>query len=333
MLSLRPLRTCRLQDVLKYIGEEAPAQHLPRSARGQHKPSASTRERPVPGSHRKARLSQHESTARQLRSAPLPAVPAHPFERSHSGPRREGGRRDCCHTPLSPNTNSRGLSARFPNPGGSRCVVQPGPERTGGRPPTPPVPPDGRTPIPWRAGVTGPPALPPRPRLSSHKADGNAAAGTGPERGGRGEQGTATAAARRFPSGTAIGATPPAALPPATTARPALRHRPPPGHTFPARAPGHARTHPRSDTETRTHRHGQTDNTGTRAGAPVSLRVTVSGGSGGRRGSARSLTVTGRPVTAAPQPGGPARAPAPGLTAEVVDELGVAGAARLPGHR
>lgn len=266
MLYLRPLRTCRLQDVLKYIGEEAPAQHLPRSARGQHKPWASTRERPAPGSHGKARLSQHESATptAPLLSSPLPLgpSPALPAEPLGTPPGRGGG--IAATRPFHPTQTAGASSARLPNPGGSRCVAQPGPESPEGarrhrrsrRPER-----IRRAPIPVRAGDHGPSgtaaAAPPQfPHGRRERGGGNGAG-----EGGRGEQGTATATARRFPSGTAIGATPPAALPPATTARPALRHRPPPGHTPPARAPGRARTHPRSDTETRTNRHGRTTRT------------------------------------------------------------------------
>lgn len=64
------------------------------------------------------------------------------------------------------------------------------------------------------------------------------------------------------------------------------------------------------------------------------LPVTVGGGAGGANG--HRAAGNGPPGTQAPPsaPGAPpARAPTPGLTAEVVDELGVAGAARLPGHR
>lgn len=212
------------------------------------------KERPVPGSHHKARLSQHESATP---TAPLLSPRSQPTSSSGAtpNPAGEGGGGTAATRPFHPTQTAAASSARFPNTGGSRCVVQLRPERAEGarrhhcsrRPPAG-AKPDGRRSQCVR-GITGPPALPPRPRLNSHKAHRDEAAGTGLGRGGRGEQGTATAAARRFPSGTAIGAAPPAALPPATTARPALRHRPPPGHTPPARArtdtppAGHRDTH------------------------------------------------------------------------------------------
>lgn len=297
MLYIRPLRTCRLQDVLKYIGEEAPAQHLPRSARGQHKPSASTRERPVPGSRRKARLSQHESATP---TAPLlsPRSQPSPSSGATRDPAGEGGGGTAATRPFHPTQTAAASSARFPNAGGSRCVVQPGPER-----------PEGarrhhqscraertrRAPIPVRAGDHGPSGTAAEPRLSSHTADGNGAGEGGTRRVGN-NHGRRTALPlrdrhRRHPARRTASRN--------NIARPALRHRPPPGHTPPARAPGDGRTHPRSDTETRTNRHGRT----ARTRAAVPLPVTVGGGSGGRCGSARSLTVTGQPRSPArPRP-------------------------------
>lgn len=184
MLSLRPLRTCRLQDVLKYTGEEAPARHLSTFSTGTAQTLGERKERPVPGSHRKARLSQHESATP---TAPLLSPRSQPTSSSGAtpNPAGEGGGGTAATRPFHPTQTAAASSARFPNTGGSRCVVQLRPERAEGarrhhcsrRPPAG-AKPDGRRSRCVR-GITGPPALPPRPRLNSHKAHRDEAAGKG----------------------------------------------------------------------------------------------------------------------------------------------------------
>lgn len=252
---------------------------------GEHK------ERPAPSSAVPARVRSPDSSSPVL-SSPLPAMPAQRCERSH-----------CCHTPLPPNTNTRGLFGASPKPGRLplRCSARA--SKPGGRPPTPPVPP------PADPGACG------GSRALRHRRRGPASART--RRTGRGGgNGAGEGGTRR--AGNSHGRR--TALPlrdrhrrhparriasrnnsPARPATPAAART----HTPPARAPGHARTHPRPDTRTRTH----TD-TDTRGRAPAPLPVTVGGGAGGRRGSARSVTVTGAPGNGRPAARGP-RPPAP----------------------
>lgn len=301
---------------------------------GEHKGAPSAGQ-PPQSSAVTARLRNRDS------SSPVPAVPAHPFERSHSGPLRGGGEGGTAATrPFHPTQAAAAASARFPNPGGSRCVVQPGPERLEGarrhhqsrRPPARSA--ARRTLIPVREGDRGPSgtaaAAPPQLAQGRRGRGGGNGAGEGGTRRVGNSHGRRTALPlrdrhRRHPAHR-IASRNNSPARPATPAA-ARTHTPQPEH------PG-SHGHTPGQTQRHADRHGRTDNTDTRGRAPAPLPVTVGGGSGGRRGSARLLTVTVRPVTAATQPRAPpARAPAPALTAEVMDELGVAGAARLPGHR
>lgn len=201
-------------------------------------------------------------------SAPLlsPWVPAQPFQRSHSGPRRGGEEGLPPHAPFTQHKQPGPLRRDSRTRAAPAALLSPGLKAR--RAPADTAGPAGRSESAGRRsrcvrGITGPPALPPRPRLSSHTADGNEAAGTGPARG--------DAASREQPR-PPHGASPPG--PPSAPPRPP--------HCLPQQQPG-----PPCDTGRRPDTHPPPEHPGTHGHTPGRTRRHAQTDTDGQHGHAR----------------------------------------------
>lgn len=238
-------------------------------------------ERPAPGGHRRAGLAElgcHSAAPQPDSSCPVPSCPRGPspaLGAERSGPRREGeeGGGTAAARPFHTTQTPAASPARFPNAGGSRGVVRPGPQRAeGARRHHQPVPPPAS---PERSQADADPGACGRSRPS-----GPASARTrrtGPsrrERGRRGGDAASTEQPGRFPPLRARHRRHPARrIASRNNSRPALRHRRRPD-THPARAPGSPDTPPSGHTDAHMpiRRDGRTDSTDPRPGAGASPR-------------------------------------------------------------